>query len=251
MTPRPAIALLGSGEFEPWSEVVDRWALEAVDGERGVAILPTASAPEGDDVFERWGRLGLDHYRSLGVRVEVLPLRTRRDADRPELTEQLDACAVVYFSGGNPSYLVRVLRGTRFWAALARRLGNDLAYIGCSAGAAALGALALDSHLAWTRREYRWREGLRLLPAAVFGPHWDTTERYVPGLKAVMLSVLPAGCCLVGIDERTALLGDGVAWSVVGAGGVAVYAEGRWETHPAGGEFEADLTSAPPPEDPT
>jgi hypothetical protein len=35
-------ALLGSGEFEPWSAAVDRWALGEAEGDGRVLILPTA-----------------------------------------------------------------------------------------------------------------------------------------------------------------------------------------------------------------
>jgi len=46
--------LLGSGEFEPWSEEAERAAV--LEAAPTVAILPTASAPEGDAVFDRWAR---------------------------------------------------------------------------------------------------------------------------------------------------------------------------------------------------
>ncbi|MEX2420492.1 MAG: hypothetical protein WD670_01605, partial [Actinomycetota bacterium] len=57
--------LMGSGEFEPWSEEVERAALEGRAGH--VAVLPTASSAEGDEVFERWGRMGLAHFGSMGI----------------------------------------------------------------------------------------------------------------------------------------------------------------------------------------
>jgi hypothetical protein len=40
-------SLLGTGEFQPWSEPVDRRLVEEADGDGRVLILPTASAPEG------------------------------------------------------------------------------------------------------------------------------------------------------------------------------------------------------------
>ena len=61
-------ALLGSGEFEPWTEEVDRWLLERTTGSGRVLILPTASAPEGDAIFNQWGDMGLEHYGSWGYR---------------------------------------------------------------------------------------------------------------------------------------------------------------------------------------
>ena len=39
----------------------------APSGDGSVAILPTASATEGDDVFDRWGAMGLDHYAEAGI----------------------------------------------------------------------------------------------------------------------------------------------------------------------------------------
>src|SRR5207237_5626321 len=41
--------LQGSGEFEPWTADVERRALAGAVGDGSVAILPTASAPEGDE----------------------------------------------------------------------------------------------------------------------------------------------------------------------------------------------------------
>ena len=104
-------ALLGSGEFEPWAEEVDRWCLDRARPGR-VLILPTASAPEGDDVFDRWGRLGLEHYQRMGVEAEVVPLKTRADAARPDVCARLEVAAMVFFSGGNPGSLAEALEGT-------------------------------------------------------------------------------------------------------------------------------------------
>ena len=49
-------ALMGSGEFQPWSRDVDVWALDHVTGDGRVLVLPTASAPEGDEVFSEWDK---------------------------------------------------------------------------------------------------------------------------------------------------------------------------------------------------
>ena len=65
--------LLGSGEFLPWAEPVDRWMASGGGGRGGrVLVVPTASAPEGDEVFWRWGSKGLSHYRKLGLETAVV-----------------------------------------------------------------------------------------------------------------------------------------------------------------------------------
>jgi len=72
----PTFLFLGSGEFEPWSTEVETIALADAVGDGSVAILPTASAAEGDHVFERWGQMGLAHYRDDGVPAAVVPIET-------------------------------------------------------------------------------------------------------------------------------------------------------------------------------
>src|SRR5690349_10109238 len=100
------IALLGSGEFEPWARPVDKWCADSVTATSNRAlVLPTASAPEGDEVFNRWGRMGVDHYEAIGLAPEVLDLRVREDAFKQELVDAVDGARIIFFSGGNPGYL--------------------------------------------------------------------------------------------------------------------------------------------------
>jgi cyanophycinase-like exopeptidase len=240
----PAIALLGAGEFDPWTASVDRWLVgrDAAPGDR-VLVLPTASAAEGDDVFDMWARKGLEHYATLGIQAEVLPLKTREDAARPELVSALDDAAVAYFSGGNPAYLSSVLSGSPFWEALLAAMDRGMAYAGCSAGVACLGDIAPDSARAEFDEEL-WQPGLRLFPGYWFGPHWDALDGFAPGLTDFIVSSVPEGATLVGIDENTAMIGDGSAWSVAGVGGVHVMTGRDWIHHEAGGAFELSLLPA-------
>jgi cyanophycinase-like exopeptidase len=226
-------ALLGSGEFEPWSAVVDRWLLERASGDGRVLVIPTASAAEGDDVFSMWASKGLSHYEGLGVAAEVVPLRTRADADKPDVVEMLAGASVAYFSGGNPAYLSAVLRDSAFWNALTNERERGLAYAGCSAGVACLGDRAPDS----ASGEFDpsvWKSGLGVFPGVWFGPHWDALDTFAPGLTDFFVASVPAGEMLVGIDEDTALVGQDDAWTVIGSGGVHLYRDGEWANHVPG-----------------
>ena len=233
-------ALLGSGEFLPWTAEVDRWLLERAR-EGTVLVLPTASAPEGDAVFDRWGRMGLDHYGKLGVAAEVLPLKDRSDAEREDIAARVDGASVVYFSGGNPAHLAATLDGTPFWRAVLSDLDRGLAYAGCSAGIAALGDVAPDSTSTDPTSAQFWRPGLGLFPGTYFGPHWDAIDRYVPGLRATIVDAVPSDRRLLAIDEDTALVGNGAEWTVMGAGTASLLEEGRWTEYPAGSSFTKDL----------
>lgn len=235
------LGLLGSGEFEPWSVEVDRWLRERSRGGDGrVLILPTASAPEGDDVFDGWAEKGLGHFEGQGVPAEVLPLKTRADAEREDLAAHLVGASVVYFSGGNPAYLARALTGTRFWRELVGQLRRGLAYAGCSAGVACLTEDTYDTVVTELGPEL-WKPGLGLIRDVLFGPHWDIVDSWIPGARDFIVRSVPPGRVFVGIDEETAMVGDGASWAVLGRGAVHVLADGGWRSFRAGEVFPLPL----------
>lgn len=224
--------LLGSGEFEAWTHDVERQALARAAGDGSVVILPTASSTEGDAVYERWGRMGLDHYSESGVPAEVLPLKTRDDAAREDLTARAEAASMIYFSGGKPTHLAEVLHETPLLAAIVRAMDRGAVWAGCSAGAMVVSRAREGGTGGMT-----WRFGLGLVPQVAFGVHWDRVRR-VPGAAWWMSSRLPAGTWFVGIDERTAVIGDGTSWAVHGLGTVTVRRDGGTATYDAGEGFQ-------------
>jgi cyanophycinase len=233
----PTFLFLGSGEFEPWSTEVETIALAGAVGDGSVAILPTASAAEGDHVFDRWGRMGLDHYRDDDVLAAIVPVKTRDDAHRDDLVAQVDAASMIYFSGGKPSRLAEVLRDSPLLTGIYRALERGAVYAGCSAGA----MVASRARDAQGRRGTSWLFGLGLVPNVSFGVHWDRASR-IPGAQWWMTSRLPDDTWFVGIDERTAILGDGVAWTVHGLGRVTVRGFGDDTIYRAGDRFETPPT---------
>ncbi len=113
--------LMGSGEFEPWSEEVEGAALQGARGDGTVAIVPAASFPDGQAIFDRWGAMGLEHYEAMGVPARIVPLRDRADAMREEFAGQVADASMVFFSGGKPRYLAEAIGGTPFWDGLLTR----------------------------------------------------------------------------------------------------------------------------------
>jgi cyanophycinase len=213
----PRYLLLGSGEFEPWSAGVETLALADAVGDGSVAILPSASAAEGDHVFDRWGRMGLDHYAESGVPAAVVPVKVRADAMREDLVAEVERASIIYFSGGKPTRLADILRDTPMLAAIRRAIDRGAVYAGCSAGA----MVASRERNAEGRRGTAWLFGLGIVPHISFGVHWDRAAR-VPGVQWWLTSRLPDDAWFVGIDERTAILGDGASWTVHGLRTVTV-----------------------------
>lgn len=235
------LGLLGSGEFEPWTEPVDRWLLDhPVRGDGRVAIVPTASAPEGDGVFADWGAMARQHYGRLGIETVDVPLKTRDDANRPEVATPLEQVSMVFFSGGNPAYLAHTLAGTLFWKTLLAAMSEGLAYAGCSAGIACFGEAAPDSTARALTTEL-WQPGLGLFPNVYLGPHWDALDGYVPGLREFFIASVPKAGTLLAVDERTAVVGDGSRWRVLGSGSAHLLEDGTWRRFPSGDSFVAPL----------
>jgi cyanophycinase len=232
-------AFLGAGEFEDWHADIDRRLMDGRDGR--VLVLATAAAREGDEVYRGWADMGVAHYEGLGMRVADPGLRTRDDADDPSVVAALDDAALVFFSGGNPSYLASVLTGSAFWDVLRRRIGDgSTAYAGCSAGVAVLSDPTFDSDADDVSQV--WKPGLGYFPQVLFAPHWDMVEAWIPGAQAFITSAAPAGGSLIALDEYTAMVGDGAAWNVHGRGGIAIYESGAWgRPYVAGSRFMKPL----------
>jgi len=225
--------LMGSGEFEPWLEPAERAALDGGGGH--VAVLPTASSAEGDEVFERWARMGLEHYASMGLDARVVPVKTREDAELEDLAAELEGAWMIFFSGGKPQYLASTIDGTATWEALNRALDGGAVYAGCSAGALVASQTREQSREQGVRTG--WVFGLGLVPHVSFGVHWDKVK-VIPGLRSLVMSRIPKDSWFVGLDERTAILGDGQRWTVHGIGGAMVRHEGGTEVYRDGQIFE-------------
>ncbi len=233
-------SVFGSGEFQPWSQEVDRYALDqARTGDGSVVILPAAAAPEGDDVFMNWGAMGLDHYEQMGVQARVSALKTRADAHGDDCIAQLEGASMFYFSGGNPAYLSDTLRDTPFWTAMLNLVDQGAVLAGCSAGACILGEMAPDStadSLEQLTTGRWWVDGLKLLPDLTFGPHWNMLDHWMPGVERIIRDATPEGCTLITLDDDTAIVGDGTTWKVFGNGKAGVAPNGETTHSYAGGE---------------
>ncbi len=227
--------LLGSGGLEAWTHDVESKVLAEATGDGSVVILPTASATEGDAVFDGWAKMGLDHYAEVGVTAEVLPVKVRDDALREDWAARAEAASMIYFSGGKPQHLAGVLRDSPLLAAILRAMDRGAVWAGCSAGAMVV------SRAREGNRGSSWIFGLGLVPHVSFGVHWDRAAK-IPGLAWWMTSRVPEGSWFVGIDERTAIVGDGTTWEVFGRREVEVWGPDARATYRAGERFDSPAT---------
>lgn len=215
------VALVGSGEFLPGMADFDAGLLAATGRRRPrVAILPTASWPDGPAVFERWAAMGAEHFGRLGAEVEPILVRYPDEADDASHVQAVGEADLVYLSGGRPGYLSSVLRGSRLGGALRVAHERGAVLAGCSAGAMVL----TDRHFDLRRRRLvwpaRWRDGLGVVAGASVVPHYDA---WPEPLSALLVLQAPRGSVVLGIDEETGLVGRDGAWQVHGRSRVTLW----------------------------
>jgi cyanophycinase len=222
------IALVGASEYLPKMNPVDQYLIERLQETPSVVVLPTASAPDGAGVPERWNNLGVEHFTELGAPVEPLLLLTREDANNPLFAEKIAYANFVYFSGGKPGYLLETLKGTVTWRAIQQVYERGGVIAGCSAGAMVLGELLFDFPQVW-----RTIPALDLVPGIAVIPHFDEIPK---AMTSTIASIGRSKITVVGIDGATALVVSDGRWIVQGAGGVTVITAKQKHRYSAGEE---------------
>jgi cyanophycinase-like exopeptidase len=185
-----------------------------------VVILPTASAPDGEDAFRRWAEMGVQHFRDLGAEVEPILVRDRIDAYDGAGVQAIGEADLVYLSGGRPAHLLGVLDGTPLGTALCEAHARGAVLVGCSAGAMVLAGRQFDFRHRALPWPLRWRRGLGLVPHAAVIPHYDAWPEPLTALVALQA---PRGSVVLGIDEGTAVVGRDGSWQVHGRARVTVW----------------------------
>ena len=199
------IALVGSGEYLPVMDEVDRFLLENC-GPRGrlprVVCLPTAAGREGERSWGRWMKMGEEHFQRLGAEARSLPIIDRESAEDDQYEPVLEAADLIYFSGGDPNYLYQTLNGSRAWQAAQKAWARGAAYAGCSAGAMILGKFIPD----FRRAGFGNLSAFGILPIAFILPHFDAIPIVRQPLVFALRRQLQDGEILLGVDEETALI---------------------------------------------
>jgi cyanophycinase len=210
------LALVGSGEYLPPMESVDKFLLNCLSGPARVVCLPTAAGTEGEERLGYWSRLGVEHFTRLGAEASTLRVIDRASAREAGNAEKIRAANFVYLSGGDPGYLHKTLTGTPVWEAILLVLENGGVVAGCSAGAMIFGEKIPSFPMVVPLRPV-----FKLIPGAVIVPHYDEFgAQWGPIIKA-MLGQLT----LLGVEGNTALVKLNGTHTAVGAGGVTVWSK--------------------------
>ncbi len=210
------LALVGGDEFKPGNEHHDRLLVEH-RGPGPAYVVPTAAARQRPDLAvgtaQRW-------FKTLGLDLAELPILKRSDAKSQKNVELAEQAGLFYLTGGDPGLVVDVLRDTNVWRAIEAAWRRGAALAGSSAGAMALGEWTLIRKSYPGHAERRYKPALELIPRLAVAPHFETFgHRWV---DSVLAEPPAEDVVIAGIDERSAALWDGHAWTACGPGRVTV-----------------------------
>ncbi len=171
----------------------------------------------------------------LGARAWVLDL-SREQAMTESAARGLDTATGIWFTGGDQSRIMSVLRGSPVAAAIRARYRGGAVVGGTSAGAAVMttpmitgderrpGGDRPDTTQSWTTiaaDNVVTAEGLGLLEGAIVDQHFLRRRRHNRLISLVLERPQLVG---VGIDESTALVVEPNGWwSVIGQSAAVIY----------------------------
>ena len=238
------VVLLGSGETSASGRAAFDWLFSQISDPIHAAVLETPAGFElnspavagrvADFIKER-----LQNYRP---KVTVVPARkcgTHFSPNNLDILGPLRSSNVIVLGPGSPTYAVRHLRDSLAWQMLVARHRLGASIVLSSAGAIAASEHALPVYEIYkVGEDLHWNTGLDFFSAfglrLVFVPHWDNREGGA-GLDTShcymgqerfdqLLTMLPPGLTIVGIDEHTALAMDPHSENchVMGKGSVTV-----------------------------
>ena len=214
-----------------------------------VALLETPAGFElnSAQVIGRIGDFLQHNLQNYHPQIEVIPARAKGSAFSPEdphITAPLLTADMIFMGPGSPTYAVRQLADSLAWHYILARHRLGAALVLASAAVIAISQYALPVYEIYkVGEDLHWKAGLDLLGQynlpLVFIPHWNNndggtdldTSRCFMGQKRFtgLMSMLPAGLTVMGIEESTALIlepGRDQA-RVIGAGGVTLIHTGH------------------------
>lgn len=220
------LLLFGSGEIAPTSVDIYRSTFLQL-GKRDLTIsLITTPAGFQPNVLSVYGEIKdflLAALPDFNLTIQVVPVNNRVDADDKVYVNQIEMSDILFLGPGSPTYGIRHLKDSRVLRAIIDQVKNRATLILASAATITFSAHSLPVYEIYkVGEELHWVDGLdvykEIWESTTVIPHFnnreggvvlDTSHCYVGKERAEnLLSMLPKGTKVIGIDEHTALIID-------------------------------------------
>ncbi|WP_242927223.1 cyanophycinase [Pontibacter vulgaris] len=201
-------------------QILQRYVDELKGENPLVAVITTASTePEaaGNDYIKVFNKLGVTN-------VEIINIKDRADAKKPEYREIIEKAAGIMFTGGDQLRLTAILGGTAILEVMKERYTYEEIIVGgTSAGAAAMSTPMIyegETQGGMIKGDVRITTGLEFMKNVAIDTHFIARGRIVRMAQAISTN---PGCVGIGLEEDTAILvTEGKHIEVVGNGLITV-----------------------------
>lgn len=218
------LVIIGGAEDKKNDLVILREVVRLSGGKHARIVVMTVATElpieVGAEYIEVFDRIGVADVRMFDV-------STREAADSRSAIKAIEDADCVFFTGGDQVRVTKLLGGTKMDAALHERHESGLVLAGTSAGASMMSSTMIVSGIGETNPKIDIVEmapGMEFLPGVVIDQHFAQRGRYGRLFSAVAQYPHHLG---LGIDENTAIVVEGLAFSVIGEGAVSVIDAGR------------------------
>ncbi len=187
-----------------------------------IVVIPTASSipvEVGNNYTTAFSTLGCKH-------VDVLNIRSKKDAETPEAIALITNANCVMFSGGDQSKISGFIGDTTLHRILLERFKNDKSFViaGTSAGAMAMAHEMIaggSSAKAFKKGAVIMRKGLSLIPELIIDTHFIQRGRF--GRISEAVAKFPS---LIGIgfaEDTGMIIKNGEDCTVIGSGMAIIF----------------------------
>lgn len=139
-------------------------------------------------------------------KIETAPFRPLKDGDKTMFLQQLKEATGVFFSGGDQSRVMDVLKDEEMLKALREKYKNGTVFAGTSAGTAIMSAIMITGNGDFTvidGSKVETRAGLGLLPGVIVDQHFIKRQRQNRLIGLILQNPNLLG---IGIDEDMAFV---------------------------------------------
>lgn len=207
-------------DFE--SEEILKYFVSSLKGkEPMVAVVPTASN-EPDEISKDY----IEEFHKLGVKnVEILDIRNRMDACKPEFMDMVERASGIMITGGDQLRLTSILGGSPVLQLIKERYTYDEGFIiaGTSAGAAAMSTPMIyegETQGGYIKGDVRITTGLEFIKNVAIDTHFIQRGRIIRVSQCIATN---PGCIGIGLEEDTAIcVTKGFEVKVLGSGLVTI-----------------------------
>lgn len=216
------LVIIGGAEDREDTRLILREFVRRAGGIKARIAIITAATAYQKEAGEEYALL----FKDLGAEAaQAIITQEREDADEYDALEAIAEATGIFFTGGDQSRVIRLIKGTLLDDAIHKRHQIGAVIAGTSAGAAIMPDVMItdgdsDTHPRLDAVELG--DGMGFLTGILVDQHFAQRGRLGRLLTALLLEPSVMG---LGIDENTAVIVEGDELEVIGEGAVTVVDE--------------------------